>query len=132
MTNENSTPMVPLLVIIPAMQILTERDEPMPKTDFQAKMSAAVKRVENMDKIDGHDDRSIGTIVAALTAGLTEPTNDAAYDALVMLADIRASIDQKPILNVMSLKTLYEALDAGGRVSVPDAPAPSKSDPKQN
>ena len=102
------------------------------KTDFRAKMEAAVKRVESFDEIDGHDDRSIGTIVAALTAGLTEHNDDAAYDALVMLVDIRASIDQKPILNVMSLKTLYEALDAGGRVSVPDEPATPKADPKHN
>lgn len=102
------------------------------KSDFQAKMFAAVKRVASFDKIDGHDDRSIGTIVAALTAGLTEQNDDAAYDALVMLCDIRASIDQKPILNVMSLKTLYEALDAGGRVSVPDEPATPKADPKHN
>lgn len=92
-------------------------------TDHERKLAAAAKRVAAMDKSDGHEDRSIGTIIAAIKSGLLETNNDAAYDALVMLEDIRASIEKRPILNVMSLKTLYNALDAGGIVV---------ADPKNN
>jgi len=55
--------------------------------DFDRCLAAARKRVAAFDKADGFADRSPGTIMAALEAGLRRPETCAAYDALVMLQD---------------------------------------------
>jgi hypothetical protein len=54
--------------------------------DFEKELSEARERVASMDKIDGHKDRDIATITAALEAGLRTDLS-AAFDALVMLKD---------------------------------------------
>jgi hypothetical protein len=38
---------------------------------------------------DGWADRNLSTIIAALQAGLLDPSNNAHFDALVMLIDLR-------------------------------------------
>lgn len=54
---------------------------------FQEKLEKAKKNVSDMDAIDGGD-RSVGTIIAALQAGIRNPDSNAQFDALVMLMDI--------------------------------------------
>ena len=55
---------------------------------FEAKMREAKYRVLSLDRLDGHRDRNLGVIHAALEAGLRHPENGAQYDALYMLTDV--------------------------------------------
>ena len=48
----------------------------------------AVKNVADLDAVDGHKDRRLLTICAALEAGLRNPLTNAQYDALVMLREV--------------------------------------------
>jgi hypothetical protein len=61
--------------------------EPISKT-FEQRMAEARARVNELDKVDGHKDRDLKTIWAALDAGLRHPECGAQYDALVMLEDL--------------------------------------------
>lgn len=53
--------------------------------EFQHKLAEARIRVGQMDEIDGSKDRRLATILAALKAGLMNPSSDAAFDAYAML-----------------------------------------------
>lgn len=57
-------------------------------SEFDQQVAAARDRVHGMDAIDGFADREPATILAALQAGLRDPSNGAAFDAYVMLQDI--------------------------------------------
>lgn len=59
----------------------------MSEHEFQERLKKAKKNVSDMDAIDGGD-RSLGTIIAALQAGIRNPDTNAQFDALVMLIDI--------------------------------------------
>jgi hypothetical protein len=60
--------------------------------EFKAGVAAARKRVSTMDSIDGFKDRFLGTILAAMKAGIFFPETGAHFDAYVMLEDY---IEQK-------------------------------------
>jgi len=60
--------------------------------EFKAGVAAARKRVSIMDSIDGFKDRFMGTILAAMKAGILFPETGAHFDAYVMLEDY---IEQK-------------------------------------
>lgn len=51
-------------------------------------------RVNAMDEIDGTKDRHFGTIIAALTCGLINPSTGAQFDALVMLEDLQEKYEK--------------------------------------
>lgn len=87
-------------------------------TDHEMKLAAARKRVAQLDEIQGHEDRSLGVLIEALASGLNGVDDGPAYDALVMLMDIRSVVKNIPQINAASLKTLLLALDEGKRVSV--------------
>jgi len=87
-------------------------------TDHEKKLKAAQKRVAGMDKLEGHEDRSIGTLWIALETGLRGTDDGPAYDALAMLIDIRNTISQVPSLNILSIKTMFQSLDDGDKVSI--------------
>lgn len=57
-----------------------------------------------MDKIDGHDDRSIGVILTALDTALDSNDRATAYDSLYMLQDVAEELKVCPEMAVMSLK----------------------------
>ena len=59
----------------------------MTEKEFDALKKKAIKNVADLDGVDGFKDRYIGTIAAALEAGLRHPETNAAFDALVMLED---------------------------------------------
>jgi hypothetical protein len=59
----------------------------MTNEEFDKCKAKAVKNVAALDKSDKFKDRYIGTIAAALEAGLRHPETNAAFDALVMLED---------------------------------------------
>lgn len=80
------------------------------------KLAAASKRVREMDAVDGHEDRSIGTLIAALECGLYGTDDGPAYDALAMLRDIQSAIATRGVMNVMSLKDLFIKVDEAGGV----------------
>jgi hypothetical protein len=61
----------------------------MNQEEFNLRLAKAKKDVAKMDQIDGYKERSIGTIHAALECGLKNPDTNAAFDALVMLQDLR-------------------------------------------
>jgi len=87
-------------------------------TDHEKKLADAKARVASFDENDGAEERSIGTLIAALNAGLSGNDDSSAYDALVMLKDIQSVISNIPMLNVSSLKTILKALDEGNKVSI--------------
>lgn len=70
----------------------------MTKQEVEKKKAAARKRVAELDKTfskfeGGGKDRSLGTIIAALEAGLVcgpKDVNGAEWDALVMLEELRS------------------------------------------
>jgi len=67
---------------------------------FNDNLSKAKRTVGMMDKIDGFKDRNLGTIIMALEAGLKgrdehNAPNNAEYDALVMLRDLRNTIKHR-------------------------------------
>lgn len=80
-------------------------------TDHQAKLEAAARRVAAMDAHDGHEERSLVVLVAALSAGLSGNDDSGAYDALIMLIDIQRSITV-PFLNTLSLKEMLLRIQA--------------------
>lgn len=98
-------------------------------TDHEKKLEAAKLRVARMDENDGAEERSIGTLIAALDAGLSGNDDGPAYDALAMLKDIQGVISNIPMLNVSSLKHIIKALDEGHKVSIKLIPL---VDPTQN
>lgn len=61
--------------------------------DFDKKVQEAEKRVKDMDEYEGFQERSIGTIITALDAGLKIPESGAQFDALVMLKDLRERLE---------------------------------------
>jgi len=60
-------------------------------TDFDRKLARAEKFVASLDRIDGFEDRHLYTIEVALECGLKNPASGAAFDALVMLRQLRKS-----------------------------------------
>ena len=98
-------------------------------TDHEMKLAAARKRVAQLDEIHGHEDRSLGVLIEALASGLNGVDDGPAYDALVMLMDIRSVISNIPMLNVLSLKTILKALDEWHKVSIKLIPL---MDPNRN
>lgn len=60
----------------------------MEKSVFEKKFKEAALRVAAMDDVDGKVQRDPTTIYMSLRAGLMNPESDAAFDALVMLADV--------------------------------------------
>lgn len=56
--------------------------------EFETNVRAAELRVKAMDDIDGFKDRYPKTILFALEAGLRGATNEAAFEAYVMLRDL--------------------------------------------
>lgn len=62
---------------------------------FDDRMGKARRRVASMDAVDGHKDRTLHCIRAALEAGLRRPETEAAYDALAMLEDEHECIRQE-------------------------------------
>lgn len=54
----------------------------------EQKIAKAENNVKSLDQYDGFKDRYLGTILAALEAGLNRPETNAHYDALVMLRDL--------------------------------------------
>lgn len=61
----------------------------MSESEFEACFAKAARFVAEMDEHDGWADRNLSTIIAALQAGLIDPSNNAHFDALVMLIDLR-------------------------------------------
>lgn len=61
----------------------------MNQQEFNQRLDKAKKNIREMDEIDGGD-RSLGTIIAALEAGIRNPECDAHFDALAMLHDLQA------------------------------------------
>jgi len=53
--------------------------------EFKAHVATAKERVSKMDAVDGFKDRHVGTILAALKAGIMYPETGAQFDAYVML-----------------------------------------------
>lgn len=98
-------------------------------TDHEMKLAAARKRVAQLDEAQGHEDRSLGTLIEALAAGLNGVDDGPAYDALVMLMDIRSVVSNTPDITAASLKTLFLALDEGHKVSLKRVPL---IDPNRN
>lgn len=99
------------------------------------KLAAAQKRVADMDKNDGHEDRSIGTLWIALETGLSGNDDGPAYDALAMLIDIRNTIKNVPMLNVASIKEMFQHLEDGNSISGVSSSGPRAKmhgDPEQN
>lgn len=83
----------------------------------EERLSAARKRVREMDQIDGKPNRGIQTIVMALKAGLESDINhEAAYDALYMLIDIQSAITIRQELNNVNMKEVFMALDLANPV----------------
>lgn len=62
---------------------------------FDKLLRKAEKNVAALDRVDGHKDRSIGTIIAALECGLKSPDTNAQFDALVMLIDLRKEMHKR-------------------------------------
>ena len=92
----------------------------MTEAEFDLQLKNAAARITEMDTLDGGE-RSLHSIIAALQCGLRGEDIGPAFDAMVMLADVRASIEKRPILHSMCMRALYEALDAGCRVSAPQS-----------
>jgi hypothetical protein len=61
----------------------------MDSEEFQMRLDKATVAVKELDEIDGYEHREIGTIWQALHCGLRYPDTNAAFDALVMLDDLR-------------------------------------------
>jgi len=61
----------------------------MNQEEFNSRLAKARKNVDELDQVGGWKDREIFTIHAALEAGLKNPDTNAAFDALVMLQDLR-------------------------------------------
>ena len=55
---------------------------------FDKCKAKARKNVDDMDAVDGFQDRNSGTVLAALECGLKNPDTNAQFDALVMIEDI--------------------------------------------
>ena len=92
-------------------------------TDHEMKLAAARKRVAQLDEIQGHEDRSLGVLIEALASGLNGVDDGPAYDALVMLMDIRdVVVKNMPQITAASIKTQYLVLDEGHKVSLKLAP----------
>ena len=60
----------------------------MTNRQFEACKAWARKNIAELDGVDGWKNREIGTIYAALEAGLRRPESNSAFDALVMLEDL--------------------------------------------
>ena len=54
---------------------------------FKERLALAIVNVSKFDKIEGAKDRSLGTILFALEAGLRSPETNCHFEALVMLKD---------------------------------------------
>lgn len=55
--------------------------------DYDAEHAKARINVDNLDELDGWEDRELGTILAALDSGLRQDIS-CAFEALVMLEDL--------------------------------------------
>tara|TARA_R110002110_G_scaffold412840_1_gene639285 strand:+ start:4283 stop:4561 length:279 start_codon:yes stop_codon:yes gene_type:complete len=78
--------------------------------EHKQRIADAKQRVQAMDKIDGHDDRSIGVILTALDTGLKNKDGPPLYDALYMLQDVAEELTACPEMGVMSLKGILRAV----------------------
>jgi len=54
---------------------------------YKERLALAIVNVSKFDKIEGAKDRSLGTILSALEAGLRSPETNCHFEALVMLND---------------------------------------------
>jgi hypothetical protein len=62
--------------------------------EFNAGVAEAKKRVSKMDSIDGFKNRTVGTILAALKAGICFPDTGAQFDAYVMLGECKTALKE--------------------------------------
>ena len=62
------------------------------KKSYEDRLRKARKSVDALDSVDGRKNREIGTIAAALEAGLRHPETNAQFEALVMLQDLMRKV----------------------------------------